>query len=496
MAGTRAPEGALDYLEQVAPGPVLAAELAKVDRADLSRFDTVTLMKARQRLLAHEQAQFMLDMVAVTDAVMVEAPADEWVTQRDKYASAEVRAALAWTKSATDTAVGDALWLLERLRNVWNALDAGIIELAQARVFLQELSGLDDDVLARQIANQGIDYCRLRRTTGQLRAFLRKLVLTEDPQAAARRHKDAVKERRVVTGTNPDATAFLSGCNLPPDRAMAAYERIDAFARARKQAGDHEGLDQLRANVFLGLLDGTYAGPAPIHRRGVLEITVDLPTLLNLADNPGQLGGYGPVVADIARQVAAEQARERLTRWDYIVTDLITGLVRYSGTTRARPHAPGLSTESPSGRKQGLGARRFGSSIGTSEGPERNQTPLDGKGKDRRRFPTPPQRRTVVGRDRTCQAPGCRTPASRSEIDHVRDHADGGPTEEWNLVAACTYHHDLKDHGWSVHRDDWTAITTWTSPLGQIYQVKPEPLSEPYLPESPVERALIAQLRV
>lgn len=261
MAGTRAPEGALDYLEQVAPGPVLAAELAKVDRADLSRFDTVTLMKARQRLLAHEQAQFMLDMVAVTDAVMVEAPADEWVTQRDKYASAEVRAALAWTKSATDTAVGDALWLLGRLRNVWNALDAGIIEPAQARVFLQELSGLDDDVLARQIANQGIDYCRLRRTTGQLRAFLRKLVLTEDPQAAARRHTDAVKERRVVTGTNPDTTAFLSGCNLPPDRAVAAYERIDAFARARKRAGDHEGLDQLRADVFLGLLDGTYAGP-------------------------------------------------------------------------------------------------------------------------------------------------------------------------------------------------------------------------------------------
>jgi hypothetical protein len=85
---------------------------------------------------------------------MVEAPADEWVTQRDKYASAEVRLRCHGRKSATDTAVGDARWLLARLPNVWNALNAGIIELAQARVFLQELSGLDDDVLARQIATR------------------------------------------------------------------------------------------------------------------------------------------------------------------------------------------------------------------------------------------------------------------------------------------------------------------------------------------------------
>jgi hypothetical protein len=55
---------------------------------------------------------------------------------------------------------------------------------------------------------------------------------------------------------------------------------------------------------------------------------------------------------------------------------------------------------------------------------------------------------------------------------------------------------DLKDHGWSVHRDDWTTITTGSAPSGMIYRVKPEPLREPYVPESRSNAHVIAQLRV
>jgi hypothetical protein len=34
---------------------------------------------------------------------------------------------------------------------------------------------------------------------------------------------------------------------------------------------------------------------------GTVDITVDLRTLLGLTEEPGELGGWGPVIADIAR---------------------------------------------------------------------------------------------------------------------------------------------------------------------------------------------------
>jgi hypothetical protein len=75
-------------------------------------------------------------------------------------------------------------------------------------------------------------------------------------------------------------------------------------------------MDQLRADVMLDLLVG-----ADGHRRrtdktvaavggavGVVDIRVDLATLCRLVDHPGELAGYGPVIADIARR-AAENKR-------------------------------------------------------------------------------------------------------------------------------------------------------------------------------------------
>ncbi|MEZ0075197.1 hypothetical protein ABH927_004567 [Planotetraspora sp. GP83] len=54
------------------------------------------------------------------------------------------------------------------------------------------------------------------------------------------------------------------------------------------------------------------------------------------------------------------------------------------------------------------------------------------------------------GRDRVCTYPGCRAPASRSELDHTHQHGHGGPTTDANLGAACAHDHDLRDHGWRV----------------------------------------------
>ncbi len=68
-------------------------------------------------------------------------------------------------------------------------------------------------------------------TTGQLRARLRRLCLTIDPDDAATRTEHAVRERRVVLEAISDGTANLLLLDLPPDLATAARDRIDWLAR-------------------------------------------------------------------------------------------------------------------------------------------------------------------------------------------------------------------------------------------------------------------------
>ena len=60
---------------------------------------------------------------------------------------------------------------------------------------------------------------------------------------------------------------------------------------------------------------------------------IDLEALAELADSPGELAGYGPVVADIARQVAAEHVD---SEWRYTVHHPDNGQVVANGTTTKR----------------------------------------------------------------------------------------------------------------------------------------------------------------
>jgi hypothetical protein len=202
-------------------------------------------------------------------------------------------------------------------------------------------------------------------------------------------------------------------------------------------------MDQIRADIFLAVLAGTYTGPGPTGRRGVLELTCDLPTLMGLADHAGELAGWGPVIADIARQIAADQSRPGAdVVWRYTVTNPYTGALAFHGTTRKRP------TSRPDPRR------------------------------DPRRLPTATQRAFVIARDRTCRGVGCRVPARRTDIDHIEDHAHGGPTRVWNLDCKCTACHHLKHAGWQVTRNRLDDVT-WTSLLGHTYTVPAHPITTP-----------------
>lgn len=62
-------------------------------------------------------------------------------------------------------------------------------------------------------------------------------------------------------------------------------------------------------------------------------------------------------------------------------------------------------------------------------------------------------RRRLELRDRECRFPGCdRTRFLHAH--HMVHWADGGPTELWNLILVCPYHHRyLHENKWSVRGD-------------------------------------------
>jgi len=404
-------------LAQTPPGVELAAVLARVDRSALNGYELVEVAKAASRLVAHYQAELL---AAVRESAYCP-PGDatsppERTSAPDEHAADEIRWALTLTRRGADTLLGIAYQLVEGLPAVHAALRSGVIDLPKARVLADETTGLPLQT-ARRVVEEILPAAG-GLTTGQLRARLRKRVITVDPEAAARRHAAALTRRRVEHGLDVDGTATLAGHHLPPDRAAMAAARIDALARAVKQAGDPRSLDQVRADVYLDVLNGDYLPGPPT---GGVEVVVPLTTLMRLSDEPGLVKGWGPVLAEISRKLVDGQ-------WD----------------------------------------RSWRVSVYDDHGALVGHGPL-------RRRPSARDAALVKARDRTCRAPGCRTPAHRADLDHTVAWEDGGTTTPANLGVLCRHCHGYK-HSDGVELTQPTPGTfTWRSRLGHTYTTQPEP---------------------
>jgi Domain of unknown function (DUF222) len=150
-------------------------------------------------------------------------------------------------------------------------------------------------------------------------------------------------------------------------------------------AEDHRALDQRRADLFIdamltGLpLDGL---PTVQGRRPAINVVVAADTLLGLDDHPAHLTGYGPITADTARRLAAEESGT----WRRLLTDPDTGALLDISPHRYRP------------------AQRV--------------------------------RDYLSARDDVCAFPTCNQPGYRCEPDHTIPYAQGGATRRDNLASA------------------------------------------------------------
>lgn len=400
-----------ENLERVAPGYVLAAMLDDIDLNTCSGYDRIRVLRARQRMVSHYQAQTYQAMTSVVDAMRSDPDETDLA---EEAAAAEIGAALHLTRRASDGELAFALELQRRLPRVWDALRKGTIDLRRARIIVDNTLHLTvagaRDVVDTIINDAG------QITTGQLGAKLRKLCVDRDPEDARERYRSALDDRRLVSEPDVSGTANLVGLGLPPERVTAITTAINEIAK-QLHSTDSRTMDQLRADTYLDALEAGIA-MHPKHRgkRGAINLSVTLASLAELSEAPGELAGYGPVIADVARQVAQ---RQQNAEWSWTLVDPDTGL------------------------------------------------PIDGE--TTRRRPTAAQRRFVETHYPHCAHPGCRMPAADCDVDHRTTWAERKVTCTDNLAPLCRHHHRIRhQHGWryeALPDGDFK----WTTKLGHTY---------------------------
>ena len=174
----------------------------------------------------------------------------------------EVSNQLGVSLRAADALIGLAADLDTRLVLTREALDAGVISLAKARIIAEATAVLDD---ARAAAAETLIAGQLAgKTPGQVAALIARAVVQVDPDGAEKRREQAQKEEaRVRFWREHAGTAALAAFGLPPDEGLAANQHLQDQALAYQAAGVPGTMDQLRVRAFLDAINGTSTRPAP-----------------------------------------------------------------------------------------------------------------------------------------------------------------------------------------------------------------------------------------
>lgn len=412
------------WLRSCPPSGEAISALAAIDPATLThdrRIDLLTATRRAQAWLAGLEQRLLAALAA--GAGQLGSPLDP---TGKSYVTDEVAAALRLHPLTAQKKLDIATALHGPLTATGTALATGTLTYAQAATIAEET---DTDTLTTD-QRRGIEADLLPRagtlTVGDLRRRTRRAVATASPCDTQLAHTRALRDRRVSIRPAEHGMSTLWAL-LPADAATALMAALDAAADRDHHTPDPDGhprtRDQRRADALTALAWTALADPELPRRhraRPTITVAISLSTLLACSDTPGQLTGYGPIPAAMARRIAAEPH----ATWRRLLVDDRGHALDY-GRTTYRP--PADLTD------------------------------------------------YTITRDRTCVFPGCTRQARDADLDHHTDWNHGGHTNPDNLGPLCPRHHQMKhDTNWTVWRDHH-GNTHWRSPTGHTYTHEPDP---------------------
>jgi Domain of unknown function (DUF222)/HNH endonuclease len=350
----------------------------------------------------------------------------------DEEEREDVATALRLSPTTAQNRIDVARVLVGHLPNTISALSTGEISVAHATVIARETAtaiknGLSPESVFRveQTALAHAEFHTPGQVASKVKTTIAKLA-PEDFEELVDRARDS---RRVTFYPEADGMATVIAI-LPAADAQTVMKSIEAYILKQdaQDAADWSVLsaDMKRADALTAIASQALAAMAndvQPHRRPItISVAIDLPTLLGLAENPGQLAGYGAIPASVARRLAADG------NWQRFVSDPTTGNLLDFGREKY----------------------------------------------------TPPQELVdyLLARDRICRFPGCRRTGQSSDIDHAQSWETGGETNPANLGLLCRRHHRMKTHGgWSLESNP-DGSCTWKSPKGKTFFVPSRPFLE------------------
>ena len=409
------------------PGIKTLSELVAIDPGKLSPSSRIDYLTALERQTAWLQALMQRAIIAVAGNDPSVANGKEPFFGVDEAEREDVSTALRLSAGTAQSRIDVARTLVNYLPNTCSALATGDISLAHANVISKETAAAIRDGLTEyqifEVEQRAIAHAEFHtpaQVANQVRTSLARIApeTFEDTVARAR------DTRRVSCYNDSDGMSTVVAI-LPAADAQVVMNAIESFIRlANTDIENRDGsvadkdarsTDMKRADALTAIAAASLsASSVTPHRRPIsINVTIDLPTLLGLAENPGQLNGYGAIPASVARELASDG------NWKRFITEPQTGNLLDFGRE---------SYEPPQALKDFL-----------------------------------------IARDRTCRFPGCRRSAALSDLDHAQSWEEGGSTSAENLGALCRRHHRLKTHdGWSVISNS-DGSCTWTSPLGKKF---------------------------
>ena len=455
-----------------APGIDTLTSLSAINPFDLPAAARIDYLSALERQISWLQAMMQRAIVAV--AGEEGSKSDDIFTGVDDAEREDVAAALRMSTGTAQIRIDVARTLVNHLPNVCSALAMGEISPAHATVIARESASAIRDGMGPahiySIEQSALAYAEFHTPTqvaNKVRTTIAKLA-PEPFEEIAERARDT---RRVSCFREVDGLSTIVAI-LPAEDAQIVMKAIENFIHAQVTSeaitlnaqgvsvaragagagagaavgggvgvgvgasdsandsevapGEHRSMDMKRADALTSIATWSLQQSTvdvKLHRRPVtVNVTIDLPTLLGLAENPGQLAGYGAIPASVARALASDG------KWQRFITDPQTGTLLDFGRESYEPP----------------------------------QALID----------------FLIARDRTCRFPGCRHSAARADLDHAQSWESGGKTSPENLGALCRRHHRLKTHGGWKLKSHSDGACTWTSPLGKIYEVPARPMLE------------------
>ncbi len=365
-----APDAAAAYLAGLRPGGADGAALRLLDPSALSaagRVDALVAIEKQLAWLAGVQQRLLAGMLA--DPLTPDDPHDALGALERGWVREEVACALRLPAGSAQARLVVAHDLVHRLPATLRKLEDGAISLRHAETLAEAVAGLD------QSAAAAIEAAVLDKAAEQtLPAFRRSVaraVATADARRAAERREHGMARRRVSVRPVGDGMAELWAL-LPAEGAATIIAAVTALA-AETARGDERTAEQRRADALVDLGVAALHDPLLPKAQGLrpcIQVTVALSTLLGCDEQPGELTGYGPIPAAVARRIAADPTGT----WRRLVTDPLSGRLLDYARSVYRPPA------------------------------------------DLADF--------VIARDQTCTFPGCALPAHRCDLDHEAPYDD------------------------------------------------------------------------